>query len=960
MKKKVLAFLLVFCMVIGFAPAAFAAEFTDTEGHWAETSIDRWADDGIITGMGGNVFDPSGTMTRAQAAAMFARLLKLEAKADISSFEDVDSDAWYAEYIAMCVAAGLMNGLGNNTMDPDGLLTREQMMVMLCRALGIEPAATCEKEFSDADEISDWAEGYINALVNEGIVDGIGGNTMAPNADIDRASTMALLDKSIAGYADEDGETLTVPEGKTGVVLVVADNVKVEDAPAGTIVVTGAETTGATVNGTEVDKDTVHEVPEEEEPVTPPVVVPSTPSHSHSYTASYTSLDNGTHTAACSCGATTTEDCGDWVEGAVCEKCGYNRNAEAKIGDEYFDTLAAAIGTATSGQTIVLLKDITMGVTDAVANCSIAITQAITLDGNGKTLTSTAGRAINVSTANGVTIKNLSISASGERGINVINGATNVTIDNVTIVAANYAVNAASSAANTIITVKDSDLTGLNVVNIGAAGAQVTVTNTKLTCNDQNANENYSAIALNEYAAGAQATVTGGSITVKDDSTAGSIQGADARIAISETTEIDGDETIDEHVAIIDYNNGYWYGFTTLDAAIAKAEAGETVKLIRDIDVSETIVIDKNITLDGNGRTITADVDLANDGTNNVILTSGGTIKNLTIVGGHRGIRADKLTSSLVVDNVEILSSVRPIHVHDAVKESEINVNVSNSKLAGKPSVDEDVDLATWTNCEFQINDGIKGNVIDLRPNTTFDTCTFAEGFGFSHDDIRNNHLTAVIIYTDCIITIAGEYDEYNITYAYIDGEPAEAIIGTTPYATLAEAVEDATSGQTITLLAYVTVDAMIEVDGKSITLDLNGYTIEAADDLDYVLWITVGDSVIINDTTGYGGIVNENDLGYAILNQGTVTINGGIFTGDAALWNGYNTINAVATLNGGAFFCRAGSDYGVSIGNQGTLVVNNAAVDIHDWVQTYGAMTVNACSIEGLMVLSADAGYLP
>ena len=64
-------------------------------------------------------------MTRAQAAAIFARLLKLDAKADISKYTDVDSDAWYAEYIAMCVAAGIMNGVGDNAMDPNGTLTRD-------------------------------------------------------------------------------------------------------------------------------------------------------------------------------------------------------------------------------------------------------------------------------------------------------------------------------------------------------------------------------------------------------------------------------------------------------------------------------------------------------------------------------------------------------------------------------------------------------------------------------------------------------------------------------------------------------------------------------------------------------------------------------------------------------------------------------------------------------------------
>ena len=164
---------------------------------------------------------------------------------------------------------------------------------------------------------------------------------------------------------------------------------------------------------------------------------------------------------------------------------------EAEIGTERYATLADAIEKAEAGQTVTLLQDVEIA--DTVA---VTIDKAITLDGNNHKLTATNntsnGRAINVgkkgSPVNGVTIKNLTINASGERAINVIQGATNVTIDNVTATAANYTVNVASTAPNAVVTITNSDLTGLNVVNIAATDANVTVTNTKLTCNDQNAN----------------------------------------------------------------------------------------------------------------------------------------------------------------------------------------------------------------------------------------------------------------------------------------------------------------------------------------------------------------------------------------------------------------------------------------------------------------------------------------
>lgn len=260
--KKILALVLCLCMVMSMSAVAMA-DYTDIDGHWAEGSIDRWTAYGIVEGFE-DEFDPSGTMTRGQAAAVFARLLKLTEKADISKYTDVDGDAWYADYIAMCVAAGILNGVGDDAMDPKGTLTREQMMTMLCRALGIQPEDTCDKEFDDADKVSGWAEGYLNALVNKGIVSGMTEDTLAPELDINRASVMTLLDKAIVVYVAEDNATVTVPEG-TGVILVVGDNAVIEDAPEGTIVITGTESTGTTVNGTEVKEDTVIVVEKEEE-----------------------------------------------------------------------------------------------------------------------------------------------------------------------------------------------------------------------------------------------------------------------------------------------------------------------------------------------------------------------------------------------------------------------------------------------------------------------------------------------------------------------------------------------------------------------------------------------------------------------------------------------------------------------------------------------------------------------
>ncbi|MBQ4340045.1 MAG: S-layer homology domain-containing protein, partial [Firmicutes bacterium] len=229
--KKVLALLLSLCLVVSAPVAVFAADFSDTEDHWAESSIDRWSSYGILNGKGGDIFDPNAPMKRGEAATIFANLLGLTETADISQFGDVSADDWYAEALAKCVAAGIMNGVGDDMMDPEGTITREMFFTMFARALGIRPQASTDENFDDADEVSDWAEGYINALINEGYVDGLTDTEIAPDVNINRASVAALLDKTVKQYVTEEGAVVDASEG--GLILVAADNVKIENAPEG-------------------------------------------------------------------------------------------------------------------------------------------------------------------------------------------------------------------------------------------------------------------------------------------------------------------------------------------------------------------------------------------------------------------------------------------------------------------------------------------------------------------------------------------------------------------------------------------------------------------------------------------------------------------------------------------------------------------------------------------------------
>ena len=227
MKRKALSLILAFAMAVSlFTVGASAAEPTygDTAGHWAEASIERWSGYGIIQGSNGK-FDPDGQLTCAQLATILARLLKLPAAKD-AGFIDNPADAWYYDAINRCAAAGILKGNGDGTVTPNASITRERAMVMLGRALGIEPIENPNlTQFTDGAQVASYARGMLAALIRAGIVGGVTADQLAPQNNITRAATVTILDRAIGTYADKAGETVNA-NGK-GIVLAVADDVTV-------------------------------------------------------------------------------------------------------------------------------------------------------------------------------------------------------------------------------------------------------------------------------------------------------------------------------------------------------------------------------------------------------------------------------------------------------------------------------------------------------------------------------------------------------------------------------------------------------------------------------------------------------------------------------------------------------------------------------------------------------------
>jgi len=153
--------------------------FGDISGHKNQPAIEALASRGIINGINDTSFAPNATMTRAEYAAIVVRGLGLTPKEN-GKFSDVPSGMWYAGYVGTANAYGIVNGTTNTTFEPNGTITREQAAAMTARAAKLCGMATSYDTttirdtlsgFGDYVSSSEWARESLAFCYDKGVLD---------------------------------------------------------------------------------------------------------------------------------------------------------------------------------------------------------------------------------------------------------------------------------------------------------------------------------------------------------------------------------------------------------------------------------------------------------------------------------------------------------------------------------------------------------------------------------------------------------------------------------------------------------------------------------------------------------------------------------------------------------------------------------------------------------------------
>lgn len=174
----------------------FFNSLKDCEDHWAKTTIDKAVQQGIIKGYEDGTFRPDSAIMRAEACAIIAKIRGYKEGEFIATpFSDISSSEWYSNYVGYCVLHNLVTGYGDGNFKPYNNLTRAEASKILC-LLGmvrVKPEINGTR-FSDVST-NHWAIRFINAMYDNGYINGYEDGSFKPSQNITRAEFISVIDK---------------------------------------------------------------------------------------------------------------------------------------------------------------------------------------------------------------------------------------------------------------------------------------------------------------------------------------------------------------------------------------------------------------------------------------------------------------------------------------------------------------------------------------------------------------------------------------------------------------------------------------------------------------------------------------------------------------------------------------------------------------------------------------------
>ena len=181
--------------------------FSDLDlNAWYHKYTDYVLCKGMMNGMGGDIFAPNATTTRAMLTTILYRMAGSPAVTGEMPFADVAAGQWYSDAILWAAQNDVVLGYVDGNFGPMDTITREQIAAMFFRFAELKGMDTSKAadlaSYKDAAAVGAWATDYVEWAVSVGLMKGRAADTLAPAAGTTRAETAALLERWCEEIAD--------------------------------------------------------------------------------------------------------------------------------------------------------------------------------------------------------------------------------------------------------------------------------------------------------------------------------------------------------------------------------------------------------------------------------------------------------------------------------------------------------------------------------------------------------------------------------------------------------------------------------------------------------------------------------------------------------------------------------------------------------------------------------------
>lgn len=168
------------------------------ESDWFYEAVSYAVENGLMSGMSEDIFAPNTPLTREMLAVVFYNLEGQPESTGVNAFADVKADMWYTDAILWANENGIVAGYDNGAYGVGDLITREQFATILYRYAQFKGYDTTQggmavREFSDYENISDYARPAMAWAVNAGIMGGMDDGTLMPQGKATRAEAATML-----------------------------------------------------------------------------------------------------------------------------------------------------------------------------------------------------------------------------------------------------------------------------------------------------------------------------------------------------------------------------------------------------------------------------------------------------------------------------------------------------------------------------------------------------------------------------------------------------------------------------------------------------------------------------------------------------------------------------------------------------------------------------------------------